>query len=804
MKLNQPQLIKPFLWMFFIFFGTNFSVGQHIYWTDFVQTTSIHEQLVFTTGRNIFGTAESQNTIYNRYDWVAEYPVSFHGDSKVWGIIAPATSISLANMELGFHISSQTEGIITVFFQGETVYELEVDPTANNVLKIEKIGGYIYMKINGNTVFSEGFDNYNSYNFMAMLKENTKFNRMTFSTGHQEVFVAEYDTLTTKGSIQVNLPYNAPSGPYHYLLGKEDYVDLNEIHQAYIDSAGIELQSSFFDATNNNDNYLFENLRIGEYYVSVLDDNLQEIDKQKVFINPKIEPLSNSDFVKEGDLFVAGANSAYSDFPIILTTDEQSSATYGVELFDVVSEQNFGFGIDSIIMSGVQDILYGFQVKDQEVFLITNGNLAVEGVSVQENDELILQYNDGIFNYYINDNIINSIEISGNLIDDMVEYDMELNLKHEIARVGKYSRPFYIYEYNPLYYSLDIDVNPIDCLEETGSVDISFGAYNSFLFEFDYVEYEVKDESDNIIGGQNPTNLQNLSPGIYWVTGNVYFTSNHQFFPNPQPKVIDEYFVIGYPIEWVNKIDTDYDDTDESLTRVGNILVNPLGYAATNNNILDSGTSWVDFKINYETNSFWQYYEWALSPINQFSSNAVLFACFGGSLSIATNNSLDPITSFSPSHDRFRIEYDGSYITVSRNRVIITGFSATPTDYKRLNVFLDNLDESIYDVYTNMDCEKTPIYAKVERKLRGVKYKPINKKVYFYYGEEYLDDDGDLNYRVVDEDRTDVIDGSSQNLIDMYGDNRCSIDVASLATGSYLLEVQNDKKELFYLRFIID
>ena len=94
-------------------------------------------------------------------------------------------------------------------------------------------------------------------------------------------------------------------------------------------------------------------------------------------------------------------------------------------------------------------------------------------------------------------------------------------------------------------------------------------------------------------------------------------------------------------------------------------------------------------------------------------------------------------------------------------------------------------------------------YAKPQKKLDSETYKPVNGVFYFEFNDEYVDGDGELNYMVYDEDRKDAFNGSSPVLDVNIGDNRCSFDVSGLSVGIYILELTNDKKEKFLIRFKI-
>src|SRR5690554_874238 len=94
------------------------------------------------------------------------------------------------------------------------------------------------------------------------------------------------------------------------------------------------------------------------------------------------------------------------------------------------------------------------------------------------------------------------------------------------------------------------------------------------------------------------------------------------------------------------------------------------------------------------------------------------------------------------------------------------------------------------------------MYAKPKKQLDGVKYRPNGDNFYFFYSEEYFDENATLNYKVYSSNRSIVLDTQNQNLINLYGDNRLSLDVSSLSIGAYVLEIENDKGEMFYLRFV--
>jgi hypothetical protein len=95
-------------------------------------------------------------------------------------------------------------------------------------------------------------------------------------------------------------------------------------------------------------------------------------------------------------------------------------------------------------------------------------------------------------------------------------------------------------------------------------------------------------------------------------------------------------------------------------------------------------------------------------------------------------------------------------------------------------------------------------FNKLERILTGINYKVFAGRINFFFDQEYTSAVTTLTYKVysVNNRTTPVMTGTSNSQSLVYGDNRYKLDVSSLSTGAFILEVENDKHELFYLRFI--
>lgn len=94
-------------------------------------------------------------------------------------------------------------------------------------------------------------------------------------------------------------------------------------------------------------------------------------------------------------------------------------------------------------------------------------------------------------------------------------------------------------------------------------------------------------------------------------------------------------------------------------------------------------------------------------------------------------------------------------------------------------------------------------YAHLSRELTGTKYSVTNDSLLFRFDAEY-NATGNLSYKIFSSTNqlTPVQDGTTVTLPVIYGDNRFKLSVSGLSAGKYVLEVENAKREKFYLRFV--
>lgn len=322
----------------------------------------------------------------------------------------------------------------------------------------------------------------------------------------------------------------------------------------------------------------------------------------------------------------------------------------------------------------------------------------------------------------------------------------------------------------------------------------------------DDVPEVVYDHPDVSLSGT----INDLDVGVYTFSGSVtVLNSNGMWVSVPFSATI----WVG--IETVWNVLEDMVSSPNSYSAKRNTTTQTYGVAYSKN-VTSQSEFWMELKATYgsSTNShlYWVVGETSsstvFSPSGAFQYVEFYKTSSGNGIRLRQNNYGTYQTTIisTNSDDKVRVvrdQYGEIKIQLNDNVTSIYTFDMLSSDPMNIGVFGVNQDDGCLNAVSSFDCWGE-VYAKMERKLRGVKYQPIGNSLKFYVTEEYDNQSGSLNYNVYsDGDRaTPVLTGTTQPHDVAYGDNRYGLDVTSLSSGSYILEVINDKKEKFYLRFI--
>lgn len=324
------------------------------------------------------------------------------------------------------------------------------------------------------------------------------------------------------------------------------------------------------------------------------------------------------------------------------------------------------------------------------------------------------------------------------------------------------------------------------------------------LYDADWIFVE------SLTGNGGSGTITNLPVGMYNFYGSMTVQTNTGMYISVG---INQPVWVGIETVWTEKIDMI--TTPNSYSAQRNASTTSYGGVRSSNGIT-SGDGWMEMSAVYgsTTNNHVYWIIGETNPLGTFSPNSqiqfiefmkgsggnkirIKYQAIGGAYLYATLSS-NP-------DDKIRVVRTGSYLSVQKNNSATNIFNLPVAYTGPMNIAVRTLaeDDGCLDVVSTFEC-RSEVYAKMERKLRGVKYEPIGNSLKFYVTEEYDNQSGILNYNVyADGDQTNpVLSGTQQVHSLVYGDNRYNLDVISLSNGSYILEVINDKKEKFYLRFI--
>lgn len=653
-----------------------------------------------------------------------------------------------------------------------------------------------------------------------------------------------YDVTNSYGDVAVSItPPSWAVSPYQYMISEQPIPSFGNIYRELKDSVfgGVLDSVEFFLGDNNfSTTTSYTSLKQGQYYISAFDKLGARIYDNLVSINPiNYETSANISFAN--DVFTTSAANGKAVMTDFLT-EASGVATITYTVLNNTGESFFGLQNISSPLAVKTDIYHGFHVQSGSARIIMSGIIGSTIYTVTAADEFSIVKDGSSLKFYISGVLKNTVTLPSTFI-----YKSGVFAGGSATKI-KY-KPVHLF---PFSWVLNI-MNPVvpgSCLGSFGQVSGTFWTLNLGSKVMVNPSTVLTNTSTGVAQAMDGTatataySFSNLLPGNYTLT----LTFNWQIngVTNPTLIVYTYNIVVGSRISWENKSLV----TDVSTPP---LLPFPLlatntgawGHASSVNNVLAGTSNYVDFTPNiggyiYGINVSPPF----ISLITLASGTAVLG--FGDPTSPVlgttvpagftgyyfTKPLLGPysickieggvvsgaIITFNAG-DKFRFVYNGTtsgslykYTSANVLGAMVSGSTITynPTNVKKLIAYIKTRNNTGFiNLSTNMACPVNTIYAKLERELKGVKYSVNLNKFYFFYDEEYASTTS-LKYNVYDKNNTIVLNTAAQTLTQTisnqpnreYGDNRYYIDVTSLAAGSYVLEVINEKEEKFYLRFI--
>jgi hypothetical protein len=631
--------------------------------------------------------------------------------------------------------------------------------------------------------------------------------------------VQEYDTLTSTGSITLDITGLGDTyPPYDYVISPYPLVDKIKISESFENETLIDengdtlvyvLDSTFLQGTDYATIKEFNAIPEGAYYnVGVYNNQGKLIFQDKKWIGEPLTALSLTGMEIKDNFYTP--TEAISKATTDLLVDLGDDFELGFDLATVKGLQSIGLSDSSVVYTDLSQMRYGLHIIGDKVYTVKEGVLSSQGTPVHVNDRVTLKKIGTDLIYSVNDKTIDEgvltvNEVYKNVVLGAEAKDIEsrkLVLKKPIIQLIPIRRPRH-----PI--SVTNILHPSCGGRFRGSLSFRFIKRTIVSLRDDPYRYFIIDKLNNEIvqegEGQNAGTLvtiNGLTPSVY----EIQIISGGMVYVKP--------VIIGFPANWTEE--TLYTLTNNNLSnnqleRTNQQNNTTYSFAKTVNILEENETGWYIFDLNSVINTR-IHFKGAGG-----GSKYIEFKRIGNNYYISTPPDKNQLGSLTP---LYFLDYNNLriYCEFTDNQIIVHYTNrlnwATVERLRLARPFGDIhieaqskvFKEKIFNSLFSFGCKReTPIiYAHLKHELSGEQYKPIDNKVYFYYKEEYSSSNTHLNFRVysTNANHQTVLTNQNQELIRNYGENRRELDVSSLAAGAYILEVENDKHEKFYLRFI--
>jgi hypothetical protein len=283
-------------------------------------------------------------------------------------------------------------------------------------------------------------------------------------------------------------------------------------------------------------------------------------------------------------------------------------------------------------------------------------------------------------------------------------------------------------------------------------------------------------------------------------------------------------FTVGYNSMWTNMIDMTVSGTTVSRNTLTSGIT--FGGAKSSNYLAASTNGWIDLGAQFQASSTTRSIYIMLTDFGlttafnpsgvgsyiEYRKGGTITSTSGEGIYFKSGSSICKLQGVVLS-DRLRLEKNSNTLRIyksnSTTQLTWTLVSGTTVSTIPLSnelfamAYAPMTSDGIASVITSFGCGSfNTNYAKLERNLTGVNY-PASDKLYFSYDEEYAPSASTtLNYRILNNQHKPLQTGATVPVNRAYGDNRYELTLgSSINTGTYILEVTNEKKEVFYLRF---
>lgn len=777
-------------------FRKRYSIGSDLAWTNVYQTT-VNGDVLSYTGNNNWGSAVHSGSFnQNSTGWV-EYVIDHNDGKRAFGFVDATQQVrKTRHLNAGFLI---TDEAIQVIHNGNIMYTGDYEN--KDVLTLHYFQGSVVWMKNGIEFFTETYTGSGDLTIAGMLRGTGVEKHLNYSFNTDSYITKTWDDLEEYGDVSVNIASLNVPGPYHYIISKDRIPELFETYSYLKDSVGIEIDSvKFFNGSESGTSFMFSDLEAGTYNVAVFDSQGGRIFGQEVELYGDLSVESGAGLIVSGNTIQASQDGAAGSLELYLTQGENLGMEIEVNRTGGNIEQFIGLSAELTTVNGYQDLEYGFYLDGRRLYTVQDGVLSSNFEIIRQNKTLKITIENG------------QLVLNANM-EDLVTVQLPAQYTYKVGtgmdqgamlKLNFPGKPPKKIKYR-FYPSV---INHLNCDDQAGSFSFNinaFGTANSLTIPYTITNLD----NGQFVSSGTVNNQQNILPITSYQNGNPLDAGVYTVDLTIAGQVYSHQICLGYEADWDDQLNVDYVESPNNYSLLRQLAYTGNFSTARARNILLNGVNgWIEFTPLFGNGTSGNLLRLsAQNPTSAIPTSAedyLLFFPFGNSILIYANLNQSTSIATIQGGERLKIIQIGNQLDVVNGSTSLISETVSPQTRLIRGQSLE-LNDGFRDMIVSFPCEQKKLaYAKLERKLKGVKYKASNGVFRFYVTEEYNSQSEELKYRVYPEgDKLNAaLDGGTQVENVQYGDNRYDLDVSSISSGVYILEVENEKKEKFYLRFV--
>lgn len=346
---------------------------------------------------------------------------------------------------------------------------------------------------------------------------------------------------------------------------------------------------------------------------------------------------------------------------------------------------------------------------------------------------------------------------------------------------------------------------------------------------YDALDYQWYDSGNNPIG-ENSSYIYGLSPGEYHLDLHyVYGVANA--YANSFDGISQYTFYVGNLVEWGVRQNVNV-ATENKLTKNS---ASDWDGGAVSGNLFFNSEGWAEFEyentegelafginkageemLDYDYTNIDRGFYVKNTDVGGNQSHHEAFVIENGTQTQVVNTTIS-YQSLINLKELYRLEFDANGMRYYIDGTLLTGVNSIGVPQGTMSVKADIYTENaeILQSRASVECMQAnaSMFDEFNKIIDGGYYRSRNGKLRFKFDEEYDDFTGHVQYRIYNDLNELVTQGYTMDDLDpndalaaefvKYGDNRYVLNVASLAVGYYVLEIENTKKETWHLRFSV-